>query len=142
MKKQAFYRHAAAVLLLLCASLAASAHDFAMRVEIPFAFEAGGKTLTAGKYVINRDPQMPQFLRVQSAEGKGTAVVLTIPRRLSQERDEGSLLFKGYGAKRFLAEIRMPGREEGYALIPSKAERELARTAKAQPLPIGPSGHY
>jgi hypothetical protein len=40
-----------------------------------------------------------------------------------------NLIFRKYGEKRFLAEVRVVGREDGYELIKSKEEQSLtART--------------
>jgi len=134
MKKQTLYRIALSVLFLFCGKLPASAHSLEnlMTVQVPFDFQVGEKLLPAGKYVIKRDPQMPQLLMIQSPERKIFAVVYTITLNLPEESARTSLTFKGYGEKRFLSEVKVLGRGVGYALTKSKTERRLARMAEAK----------
>ena len=133
MKKQSLYRIAVSVLFLSFGRLPASALslEYLTTVQIPFEFQVNEKLLPAGKYVINRDPQTPNFLLIQCPEQNIWVTVRTIPRSLPEYPAQTSLIFTGYGAKRFLSEVRVLGRGDGYALIKSKAERRLAQSAKA-----------
>jgi hypothetical protein len=140
MKKQTLYHIAVLVLFLFFGSLTASAHpEFLMTVQVPFDFQVNEKLLPAGKYEIQRDPLNPRILVIQSPERKIWVAVHTIPHSLSKEPAQTSLLFTEYGAKHFLSEVTVLGREDGFALVKSKAERKLAQTAEAKNIHATPN---
>lgn len=132
MKKQLLSLIAGAVLLLCGGALPVAAHD-TVRVQVPFDFQVNGQRLSAGDYIIKRDSQNPKCLRIYSSEGKVLAIVNTIPHRLSKDPTRPSLLFRSYGEQHCLAEVRVAGNEDSYALVKSKAERKLARVADTKP---------
>ncbi len=134
MKKQTFFRIAMPVLFLFLASFPASAQSLEnlMTVQVPFDFQVNEKQLPAGKYVIKRDPQTPQFLQIHCPERNVSVIVYTIPLNLPKEPARTSLTFKEYGEKRFLSEVRVLGRGVGYGLTRSKAEHRLARNTEAK----------
>ncbi|MGH9838492.1 MAG: hypothetical protein ACREEM_06895 [Blastocatellia bacterium] len=132
MKKQTLSLIAGAVFLCCCAGLRAAAQH-TVRVQVPFDFQVNGQQLKAGEYVIRRDSREPRRLLIQTAEGKTRVIVDTILHRLSKDPSQTSLLFRSYGEQHFLSEVRVAGNENSYALIRSKAERELARMAEAKP---------
>jgi len=135
MKKQTLYHIAVLVLFLFFGSLTASAHpEFLMTVQVPFDFQVNEKLLPAGKYEIQRDPQNPRILVIQNPEQKIWVTFHTIPHSLSKKPAQTSLLFTEYCAKRFLSEVKVLGREDGFALTKSKAERRLAQIEKATPI--------
>src|SRR5574341_222895 len=125
MKKHTLSLIAGAV-FLLCGGLPAAARDI-VKVQVPFDFQVNGQQLKAGEYIIERDSQAPKRLYIQPSERKLLVIVNTIPHRLSKDPSRTSLLFRSYGEQHFLAEVQVAGNEDGYALIKSKAERELAR---------------
>jgi len=128
MKKQTLSFIAGAMLLLCAGRLPAAAQDMAT-VQIPFDFQVHDQLLPAGKYVVKRDPQAPQWLLIQSLDRKRQAHVLvhTIPHQLPNYQAKTSMVFRKYGERQFLAEVRLVGHGDGFALIKSKAERELAQ---------------
>jgi len=131
MKKQMLSLIAGAVLLLCYGGLPVAAHD-TVRVQVPLDFQVNGQLLPAGDYIIKRDSQEPKRLLIQSPERKLMVIVNTIPHSLSKFPARTSLLFRSYGEQHFLAEVRVAGNENGYALIKSKAERKLAQAAEAK----------
>ncbi|MGH9831651.1 MAG: hypothetical protein ACREBD_39190 [Blastocatellia bacterium] len=131
MKKHTLSLIAGAVFLCCGGGLRAAAQDI-VRVQVPFDFQVNGQQLKAGEYIIKRDSQEPRRLLIQSTEGKTRVIVNTIPHRLSKDPSRASLLFRSYGEQRFLAEVRVAGNEDGYALTKSKAERRLAQIAEAK----------
>ncbi len=141
MNKQTLYRIAVSVLFLLFGSLPASAQsqEYGMTFQVPFDFQVNEKLLPAGKYVIKRDPQMPKFLQIQSTEQNILVIVNTIPLTLSKQPTRTSLTFKRYGKKRFLSEMKVLGREDGYALFKSKTERRLAQIAESKTIQAVPN---
>jgi len=142
MKKQTLYRIAVSVLFLFFGRLPASAQSLEdlMTVQVPFEFQVNEKVLPAGKYIIKRDPQAPNFLQIHCPDQKIWAPVHTIPHSLSEQPTRTSLIFNEYGAKRFLSEVRVLGREDGYALIKSRAERRLAQSAESKSFHAIPNG--
>lgn len=129
MKKQTFTQIAVAILFLFLCSLPAYAQSLEnlMTVQIPFEFQVGEKSLPAGKYVIKRDSQLPKLLQIQCPERKISVTVYTIPLNLPKEPTRTSLTFTEYGEKHFLSEVKIWGRDLGYALTKSKTEHRLAQ---------------
>src|SRR5215475_13084668 len=121
MKKQTLYFIAGAMLSLCVGRLPAAAQDVAT-VQIPFDFQVHEQLLPAGKYVVKRDPQAPQWLLIQSLDRKRQAQVLvyTIPHRLQDYPAKTGMVFRKYGERQFLAEVRLVGQGDGFALIKSK----------------------
>ena len=136
MKKQTLSFIAGAMLLLCVGWLPAAAQDVST-VQIPFDFQVQEQLLPAGKYVVKRDPQAPQWLLIQSLDRKrqAQALVHTIPHKLSDYPAKTSMVFRTYGDRQFLAEVRLVGHGDGFALIKSKAERELAQAPVEKALP-------
>jgi hypothetical protein len=125
---------AASILFLLLVSLPASAqstHNL-MKVRTSFDFQVGEKQFPAGEYSIKRDLHTPQFLMLESADMKSLMMVQPIVIEQLKEPVRNELIFKEYGAKRFLSEIRIHGRGVKYALHRTKTERSLARRMEAK----------
>jgi len=141
MKKQTLYRIAVSVLFLLFGSLTAFAQsqEHLMTVQVPFDFQVGEKLLPAGSYIIRRDPQMPNFLLLQCPDHKISMIVSTLPHSLPEQSSLGSLIFKDYGEKHFLSEVKVSKNSVMYSVVKSKAERRLAQTTDAKPLRAGPN---
>jgi hypothetical protein len=97
----------------------------AMSVKVPFSFTAGGKTMPAGTYRIQRAAQAGGCYVLQSEDGEAAAV-LTHAVRGEQQASHGGLVFRSYGGEYFLAQVWMPGSRTGNALSPSEAEERLA----------------
>ena len=136
MKKQTLSFIVGAMLLLCVGRLPASAQDLST-VQIPFDFQVDEQLFPAGEYVIKRDPQTPQWLLIQSLDRKVRVFVHTIPHKLPDYTGKTRMVFRKYGERQFLAEVRLVGHEDGFALIKSKAERQLAQAPveKAFPMP-------
>ena len=134
MKKQIFYHIAASVLFLFIGKQSASAQslEYVTTFEVPFEFQVNEKLLPAGKYIVKRDQQRPQILLLNCPERKLWVTFQTITHSLSEQPSHSSMVFKMYGEKHFLAEVKVLGRDEGYALIRSKTERQLAHAAKTK----------
>ncbi len=136
MKKQTLSFIVGAMLLLCVGRLPATAQGVAT-VQIPFDFQVQEQLLPAGEYVIKRDPQAPQWLLIQSLDRKRQAQVFvhTIPHKLPDYPAKMSMVFRTYGERQFLAEVRLVGHGDGFALIKSKAERQLAQAAVEKAFP-------
>jgi hypothetical protein len=69
---------------------------------------------------------------VPSPEWKISVVALVTPLNLPDPQSKPSLMFKGYGDKYFLSEVKFSKEHLVYSLPESKAERKLAQAAKAR----------
>ena len=140
MKKQTLYPITVSVICLFFGLFFGSQRAYAqspeyvLAVQVPFDFQVRDSLLPAGKYIIKRNPQITNFLLIESTEQKISVVVSTLPHSLSKKTTKGSLTFRGYGEKHFLSEVKLMGGEEGYVLAESKAERSLVQGAEVKPI--------
>src|SRR5262245_55595310 len=142
MKKQTLYRVTVSILFCFFCRLPASAQSYQnlMTIQVPFDFQVNERQLPAGKYIIKRDSRTPQILLIQCPERDIRVVVQSILHSLSEQPRWTSLIFKAYGEKRFLSEVKVMGREDKFVLIKSKAERRLAQIEKEGAIHAIPSG--
>ena len=141
MKKQILYHIAASILILFIGRMPVSAQsrEFLTTFQVPFDFQIGGKLLPAGTYVVKRDPQMPQVLRINCPERKLWMIFQTIPHNLTEQAFQSSLIFKKYGPTLFLSEVKVLERGEGFTLIRSKAERRLSHATQPKTIQTIPA---
>ena len=80
-----------------------------VRVEVPYAFIVGSKTLPAGTYTFSMPADSPAWVEVKPASG--SAVRARIITRLGgpTEFQEGSLVFDKSDGSRTLSEVWIPG---------------------------------
>lgn len=100
----------------------AIAQSLRLKVEIPFAFQAGEKTLPAGTYFVER-----QGDAIHISDGIGHAsfsLANSVVNKAVKRGDE--LVFNRYGETNFLAEVRWVGYANARRLMTSPAERKLA----------------
>ena len=118
---------AALVGTVLFMDLPLHAQTAALRANIPFEFQAGDKVLPAGTYTIEK---RGDALLISDGKGNGTAVLANaIPNKAY--RVENLLVFKGYGNKRFLSEVRWSDISTARGLMETKAEKRLAKALAA-----------
>ena len=96
-----------------------------MRAQIPFDFQVGKVSMSAGKYKVNSITQSDSTLLIQSVAGNASAMTLT--NKLTAKvnsRERARLIFHKYGDQYFL--VAVWGAEQiGHALPESKRERNL-----------------
>jgi hypothetical protein len=144
MKRQLIGRVAMPLLLLAFSVLPAFAQsaDNLLTVQVPFAFYAGETLFPAGEYVFKRLTQTPNVLVLERPGDSGemvSVVVLTHAVELVEDPVRSGLIFRDYGEKRFLAEVKASGRGSRYLLSRSKTEVNVAQTAAARILHAVPS---
>jgi hypothetical protein len=100
-----------------------------MTVSVPFGFIAGDKSLPAGDYSVQVNPERGSVVLHQ--EGQSPLILLTNQRESTNTPPRGKLVFKRYGANFFLSEVWNQDNATGQALTPSAAEKEMAH--KKQP---------
>ena len=120
--------------LVLLLAVAAPLHagsilNHEMTVSVPFGFIAGDKSLPAGDYSVQVNPERGSVVLQQ--EGQSPLILLTNQRESTNTPPRGKLVFKRYGANFFLSEVWNQDNATGQALTPSAAEKEMAH--KKQP---------
>jgi len=120
--------------LVLLLAVAAPLHagsilNHEMTVSVPFGFIAGDKSLPAGDYSVQVNPERGSVVLHQ--EGQSPLILLTNQRESTNTSPRGKLVFKRYGANFFLSEVWNQDNATGQALTPSAAEKEMAH--KRQP---------
>jgi len=120
--------------LVLLLAVAAPLHagsilNHEMTVSVPFGFIAGDKSLPAGDYSVQVNPERGSVVLRQ--EGQSPLILLTNQRESTNTPPRGKLVFKRYGANFFLSEVWNQDNATGQALTPSAAEKEMAH--KKQP---------
>jgi hypothetical protein len=120
--------------LVLLLAVAAPLHagsilNHEMTVSVPFGFIAGDKSLPAGDYSVQVNPERGSVVLHQ--EGQSPLILLTNQRESTNTPLRGKLVFKRYGANFFLSEVWNQDNATGQALTPSAAEKEMAH--KKQP---------
>jgi len=116
-----------AVVLVVLSGMAAAQLDSDSRIvaQVPFQFVAANQIVPAGKCVV----------RIATMDGKtmmisneGSKVSLFSASSLTEDKQLAShyaLVFKQYGDRYFLSEIKIEGSKIGYSFPESKAEAEL-----------------
>ena len=96
-----------------------------VQATVPFSFYVGNTALPAGSYVVR--PVMHNVLAIQNAETKATAVTIMPVGVQAASPQNTKLVFHRYGNTYFLSQVWQGlGRSEGFQLVPSKGEREIA----------------
>lgn len=112
-------------------AVTAYAQTITMKVDVPFAFNAGNKLLPAGTYYVRTDAQ-DNRMEIQLG---GTAIGAFLPARPALRAtapERGTLVFHKYGEHYVLRRVWTASHRSGYELPMSNAEREMARLAGTQ----------
>jgi len=141
MKKQ-ILTIAAGLLLSTFAAAQCSAQS-TIRVNVPFSFDAAGKTMPAGEYSVRPDALTGDAIRsIAQTNGKESIMVTTLAAERSGQPVSPRLVFHRYGNAYFLAEI-WSGETQGRQLNESSREKELAIMSEPQLVAVlahAPSG--
>ena len=125
---------------MLVAALAAplSAQTITMTADIPFAFTVANKHLPAGEYLI-RNASNPYILTIQNEDQNAAAVAVVNHEKIVKANHPASatkMVFNRYGNRYFLSEVVDGYVARGFVVPMMKSERELARTASAEPFEV------
>ncbi|HEY2471526.1 MAG TPA: hypothetical protein VGI45_27300 [Terracidiphilus sp.] len=127
---------AAAALLalpMLGASIAAAQTDQRVKVDIPFAFQAGNKQLPAGMYVIGMY-RRDQSARVTTSDGIGEVLMLANVVGPG-DRTDARLVFDRVGDSYLLKDVEAPGLAMTFGV--EKAEQRLeASNSRSKPTTV------
>ena len=118
---------AVAALTLAAAGYAQSTEP--LRVNVPFDFIAGNRTLPAGQYSVSHivNAQALAIQPLTTSQG-----VLVITNRIESPRGNqvGRLVFHRYGDRYYLGEVWHPYTSAGSQTIMTAQERELQRSSR------------
>jgi hypothetical protein len=112
-------------LALATAAISANAQvSNQVRVDVPFKFIVGERTLNQGTYVVTDASVSGELLLVRGNDSKSNAYLLA--RRTSGGRNKkpARMVFHRYGEQYFLAEV-WSNPDNGKLIEKSKAEKEL-----------------
>jgi len=134
--KKTFGTTSIKVVLMIVASIAtfgtsarAQTLDYGFRVNIPFDFIVGDKTLPAGQYSVAR--ALPGsgdlVLQIGSVEGHSRAVPLTIPVNSLKSRDRATLVFHRFDDQYFLYQVWPSAATYGREIAKSRSERQAEK---------------
>ena len=96
--------------------------------NIPFDFTVGSKEFKAGKYSVERlfATSSSGALTIRSADNS-EAASFNVNRVSGKGGSQARLVFRRYGNQYFLGQVFDGQSSEGYGLLKSKAEREVAK---------------
>ena len=120
------------VTLALAAASAAVANgqsNQALRVQVPFEFVVGEKSLRAGEYRVSAINQSGDTIAISNAAGDN-ALRLTSPRERNDREKTAKLVFHSYGSTYFLSQVWMAGEATGRELPKCNQERAIERELK------------
>jgi hypothetical protein len=102
-----------------------------VRVDIPFAFSAGGVHLPAGQYHISH-PGDPYFVLIEKDDGRARALVYVHPAATASS-ESTKLVFNRYGDQYFLSQVLTEPDRQVHQCFKCRREKELiAQVKKAE----------
>jgi hypothetical protein len=104
-----------------------SAQDNRLECNVPFDFNIGPTTMTAGHYMVTFPSN--GVVQIRNLDSNKAAATITIPAIQPHQRlsDRSRLVFTRYpGDQYFLAEVWKQGREYGNVLRKSQSEIKVA----------------
>ena len=99
-----------------------------VRVNIPFAFTAGGVRLPAGYYHISH-PGDPYFVLIEKDDGRARALVYVHPSA-NNLGESTKLVFNKYGDQYFLSQVRTEPDQAAHQCFKCREEKELMVQAR------------
>jgi hypothetical protein len=123
---------ALAAIVLVVSNVSIKAQSLSIVVKVPFAFQAGDKTLPAGTYTVKRQGEA---VRIRDTSGHDASVISNaITNRAKGVANE--LTFNHYGNTYFLSEVCWSDYSTARGLQKSPAEEKLAKGAKPESVKV------
>ncbi len=113
--------------LLVVFALSAYGQEAILRVDIPFAFVAAGKTVPAGSYEFTTTTNLNGVI-MRNTKTKETLVLPVMTRLAADSSGTVRVTFDEMGVKKFLEAV-WPGSRDGYLLHQTK-EKHTHSTVK------------
>ena len=97
------------------------------RVDVPFAFVAGGVHLPAGSYIISHVD--PSLIMIETQDGKARALVYVAIEN-SNSSTTAKLVFNKYGDQYFMAQVWTEQDQQVHHCTKCRSEMQLAAQVK------------
>jgi hypothetical protein len=123
------------VIALVASSVQGQSLSNRFRVDIPFDFAVGSRTLPAGTYFIGRalDRSDDTVIQISRVDNSSNSMRLTSPVTMAAPIDKPTLVFHRYGDQYFLSQVWPAGAMTGRQVFKSSSEREIERNLAANP---------
>lgn len=110
-----------------------------MRINIPFEFNVGDKTLPAGEYSVGRaQPSSGDtVLLISNVNHSESVFPLTNAAQSLDPKDVDTLVFHRYGDQYFLFQVWPAGGTYGRVMVKSRSEREAQRKTSYEIVQVG-----
>ena len=135
MEKRIFYLAAViAMVMLMTAALNAQMpiRQPLFRIDIPFAFMAGGSHLPAGHYHVYH-PGDPYLIVIEKDDGRARAMAYVHPAATNSDESSTKLVFNKYGNQYFLSQVWTEADQQVHHCFKCQMEREvMAQTSTPQ----------
>lgn len=110
-----------------------------IRINVPFEFSVGDKTLPAGEYSIGR--ALPSsgdaVLLISNVDHPESVFPLTNSAQSLKPKDSDTLVFHRYGDQYFLFQVWPAGGTYGRVIVKSRSEREAQRKTSYEVVQVG-----
>ena len=100
--------------------------------DAPSAFYAGNAKMPAGSYTVSQPDMNDNLLLIEDAGGSHSAFVECVVAPTDTPRPQTDVTFNKYGNVDFLSAIWIQGRNSEMQILPSKAEKNAAKSADAE----------
>ena len=124
---------------VLVMDLPIHAQSLALQVNIPFEFHAGEKTLPAGTYTVQK---RGDAIVIGDRNGNTSAVICNPIDNKAYKLHQDLVVFHRYGDERFLSEVRWSGYSTARGLVPTSAERQIAKVLPAETVKLAAMSRY
>jgi hypothetical protein len=101
-----------------------------IRTAVPFAFDAKGQQMPAGKYEVIRNSEHG-YLTLRNME-TGKRIVMTAGVTGDNKDNSNALEFKRYGDTFFLSAVEFQSSGRKISVMTSRREKEMASTARPE----------
>ena len=100
--------------------------------DAPSAFYAGNAKMPAGSYSVSQPDMNDNLLLIEDAGASHSAFVECVVAPTDTPRPQSGVTFNKYGNVDFLSAIWIQGRNSEMQILPSKAEKNAAKSADAE----------
>jgi hypothetical protein len=132
MKKQILIL-ATACMIMVGIAAPAFAQTKAIKVNIPFAFNLGDKSYSAGEYVFTAEKEN---IVVIEKDGRTRSGRFLANRVSGSGNPRAEVHFQCYDSSCFVGQVWIPGKDDGFQPLRSKAEKELATKTQGKYLAL------
>lgn len=143
MKRQSYILHKTVLGMFLVFALGMAHAQYesqVLKVKIPFNFNVGTQTFSAGEYSLR--PLLQNTISLRNDAGQVLTNIGTNSVEAREAPSTVKLVFNGYGGQYFLAQIWQAGDSVGREVIRSPIEVEMARKhSPEQQIALGAAAH-